>query len=337
MLADTLPASPASLNARGLSLHARGQGAAALACFDAALALDPCLTEALNNRAVVRQAQGNLLGALADLEAALALRPGYADALNNRGLARQERGDLRGALEDFSAALVSAPPDRGGAYHHNRGVVRHAQGDLSGALEDFNAALALAPTQPWAHGKRALVHRDRGDLSAALADLDEALGQAPDDLAGGLHHARGGVRILLGDVAGAIADYDEALRLDPLCCIAYVSRGNARYHRRDRGAGRDYLTAFRLDATRSVGEMLRLLLADAHKDAASVLDHCRRHLEFDPADEVARGRRACTLLLLGREEEAEQDIAQVVQLRALVPGMREAIALARQEKMGWAA
>ena len=46
-------------------------------------------------------------------------------------------------------------------------------------------------------------------------------------------HKRGGVRVLQADFNGAIDDYNEALSREPDNPIYYISRGNARYHRRD--------------------------------------------------------------------------------------------------------
>ena len=77
------------------------------------------------------------------------------------------------------------------------------------------------------------------------------------------------MRALLNDFAGAVADYDRALRLEPKWFLLYLSRANARYHLRDRGAVSDFRTAFRLDAEEAIREVLRLLQLDVQRDAVS--------------------------------------------------------------------
>jgi hypothetical protein len=70
--------------------------------------------------------------------------------------------------------------------------------------------------------------------------------------------------------------------------------------------------AFRLDARLAAAEIVRVLLQDLGRDAEAVLENCRKHIRINPGDLVAYARRGLTLLLLGREIEAEQDFQQVL-------------------------
>jgi tetratricopeptide (TPR) repeat protein len=303
-------------NLRGLARQQQGDLAGARADFEQALRLKPDFPEALNNRGSIRQSQGDLEGALDDFEAALRLNPGYAEARNNRGTARQARGDLAGAIADFDYLLAAHPVAYAAVIHHNRGAARQAAGDLTGALADFDRALQLAPRQAPTWDHRGTLRQALGDLEGARADFDQALRLTPSEAAAGIYHHRGGVRVLQNDFAGAIADYNEALLRNPDDYLVYISRGNARYHRRDLRGFVDYRTAFRLNPEGAAAEVVRVLADGVKQDAGAVLSNCDKHLRLDPRDAIAHLRKGLTLVLLGKAEEAEASLQAAV---ALVP------------------
>ena len=147
--------------------------------------------------------------------------------------------------------------------------------------------------------------------------MNHALERTPPAAAATLLHARGGVRVLLKDFKGAIADYDETLRLDPSDYVAYISRGSARYHRRDPRGVSDYVTAFSLNPEGAARELARVL-GEGAAHAEEVLANCDQHLRISERDTLAHARRGFTLVLLGREEEAALHLARV---RSVVPGI----------------
>jgi tetratricopeptide (TPR) repeat protein len=310
------PTSVEARNGRGMSRHLRGDLAGAIADYDEVVRLSPSYPQAFNNRGLARQALGDLARAVADYDAALALNPRYAEALSNRGLARQALGDLDGAVADYDAALAFTPAQDAAMLYHNRGAAKQARGDLDGALADFDQALRINPGHLPTYNNRGMVHKARDDYNAALTDFNQALAMTAREMAAPLYHNRGGVRVLLSDFAGAIADYDEALQIDPLFYIAYLSRANARYHKRDLMGYVDYRMAFKLNAEGSARELVRLVAEDVARDPEAVLTNCRKHLRISPNDLTAYSRRGLTLLFLGREAEAEADF---VQAYALVP------------------
>jgi tetratricopeptide (TPR) repeat protein len=229
---------------------------------------------------------------------------------NNRGAARHARGDLGGAADDFDRAL-ELNPDYPEAYN-NRGTLRHARGDLGGALQDFNRALELNPHYAEAYNNRGTLRHACGDLRGAIRDFDRALELLPRHQAAPVYHNRGAAR--RGDFDAAIADFDQALELDPSDCVAYISRGNARFHKRDRKCRDDYRAAFALDARLAASEIIRLLDDGLRHDLAEVLANCEKHLRIDPADVVALARRGLTLLLQGKQPEADTDLQQIQHL-----------------------
>src|SRR5262249_53017811 len=208
--------------------------------------------------------------------------------------ARQALGDIKGARADFERALGCAAGRFLATVYHNRGALRQATGDLSGALADFDRALTVDPEHVATYLNRGTARKEAGDLSGALADLDRALATAPAQAAPA-YHARGGVRALLNDFTGAIADYDEALRIDPTWHAAYVSRGNAYYHKRSRRGLADYLTAFALDPDGAAREMVRTLAEGVRRGAEDVLANCDQHLRINDGDILAHARRGLTL------------------------------------------
>jgi tetratricopeptide (TPR) repeat protein len=314
----TEPPSATALNRRGLGRFAQGDLPGALADFRAAARCGAGCPEAWNNSGIVRQTLGDLAGALDDFDRALALRPDYVEALNNRARARQALGDDQGALADLDRALECATGRSRAVVLHNRGALRQQRGDVGGALADFDAALEAGPDHVATLVNRGEVRKEAGDLDGALADFDRALLRTPASQAAPIYHARGGVRALRNDFAGAIADHDAALRIDPGYYVAYISRGNARYHRCDPRGLADYLRAFSLNPEGAAREVLRVVGEGLRRGAAEVLGNCDRHLRRDEGDVLAHARRALTLVLLGRAAEAEPHLAR---LRALAPAV----------------
>ena len=298
------------LNRQGMARFAEGDLAGALNDFRAALRLRPDYPEAWNNTGIVRQTLGETVEAVDDFGRALAFKPEYAEALNNRARAQATLGNVESALADFARAVNCAAGRFLATVHHNRGTLRQTLGDLVGALADFDRALEVDPEHVATHLNRGMARKEAGDLDGALADLDRALEITPPSDAASIYHARGGVRVLRNDFTGAIADYDEALRINPTWHVAYISRGNAHYHRRSRRGLADYLTAFALHADGAADELIRTLSEGIKRGADEVLANSDQHLRIDERDILAHARRGLTLVLLEREVEAAQDLSR---------------------------
>jgi tetratricopeptide (TPR) repeat protein len=256
--------------------------------FEAALRLAPAYPEAYSNRGSARHAAGDVAGALADCDRALELEPDHAPAAYNRGQARLALGDTAGALADFDRAAARGAPAVVAAAYRGRGDARLAMGDPIGAVAEYTTALVLNPCDPDSY------------------------------------HGRGGARLALGDFAGAIVDCDRALELVPRSCATLITRGNAHYHNCDGAASADYKAAFRLDPDLTTRELVGIVVDHARRAPVAVLEHCRKHLRIDPDDIMSYARRGLTLLLLGREAEAEPDFER---MRQMDPEWRPYLAL----------
>ena len=292
----------------------------ALVAFREAALADPDYAEPWNNQGLILHGLGRLAEALAHLDQALAIRPDYAEALTNRGRVHQALGDKVRAKADFDRAVTLAPESaESAALVHNRAMLRLEEGDLAGALEGFSRALELDPSHTPTYRARGTARKDNGDLAGALADFEKALELAATENRAAAYHGRGSVRVLQNDFHGALEDYERALALEPENFLFHISRGNARYHLRDPRGLRDYRAAFGLDAGGAGREFARLLTADAQRDPDGVLDNCAKHIRIDSRDVLAYARRGLTLISLGREVEAEADLAR---FREWAPAMR---------------
>jgi tetratricopeptide (TPR) repeat protein len=298
----------AALTRRGFDRSRRGDLTGALADFRQAILIEPGCAVAWNNCGLLRHAQGDPAAALTDFDRALVARPDFAEALVNRGLALQALGRCDEAMADFDRALCCTSEDSRANALHNRGTLKQARGDWHGARADFDAALATDPGHHPTFVNRAAVRKALGDLAGALADLDGAQVLTAPERAGPIHHLRGGVKVLQSDFRGAIAEYDRALALEPANVVYLLSRATARYHFRDPRGVIDYRTAFRLNPRQAAQEMLRVLVESVRPDPEAALTNCNKHLRISGHDALAYARRGWTLVLLGREAEAEADL-----------------------------
>jgi len=271
---------------RGAIREKRDDLAGALADYNRALELDPAFTKAYNNRGTVRRSLGDLKGALADYDAALRLDPKYAKAYNNRGSARRGLRDLKGALADYDAAL-RLNPDYAKAYV-NRGIAREDRRDFAGAMSDYDAALRLDPKSAAAYCNRGRARKKQGDLAGALADYTTAIELDPGYA--DAYYNRAIARQAGGDAAGALSDYDAVIRLDPKHKNAYSNRGSLRSAGGDAaGALADYDTAIRLDPKFAAAYCNRGCLKRDRGDLAGAVRDFRTALALAPAKWSYRG------------------------------------------------
>jgi tetratricopeptide (TPR) repeat protein len=106
----TRPDRAATFVNRGILRMVRGQGAHADADFDAALKLDPNLSDAWLNKGFLRIRQGNGREALTLIDEGIKRGPQrQALALFARGVAHEQIGDYRSAYNDLRQARALEP------------------------------------------------------------------------------------------------------------------------------------------------------------------------------------------------------------------------------------
>lgn len=165
----------------------RGDIAAALGAYDAAIAANPRFAPALANRAGLKQTQQDYPGALADYDAAIAINPRLSPALAGRCWTRvlQEDGDIPRARADGDAAVSYDPRNVNGQLC--RGLLQLRASDWAGAQESYEAALEVEPGNPAALFGRGVARRRAGDGAGRedmnqARDFDRHIAQRFDDL-----------------------------------------------------------------------------------------------------------------------------------------------------------
>lgn len=96
------------------------------------------------NRGVTYLRRQENEAALADFEAVVALQPRHPEAQVNRGAALLQLRRYGPAIAAFTEALGLGVQEPYKAYL-NRGAAREALGDIRGAYEDYNTALEIYP------------------------------------------------------------------------------------------------------------------------------------------------------------------------------------------------
>ncbi len=245
----------------------------------------------LQNRGNAHQSNGDLAAAIADYDAAVAIGEGIRDALRadgeaawslplrndlaavlqNRGLAHWNNGDLAAAIADYDAAVAIGEGIRDAL---------RADGEAAWSLTLRNDLAAVLQN-------RGNAHADNGDLAAAIADYDAAVaigegirdalradGEAAwslplrNDLARVLQN-RGLAHWNNGDLAAAIADYDAAVAI-----------------------GEGIRDALRADGEAAWSAPLRVDLARIHANRAMALGPTRGAADLAAIRQIAAGLRA---------------------------------------------
>lgn len=198
---------------------------AALADYDASIALDDTVAATFGNRGRLHAGQGRHQAAVADFAAAVRIAPQWTDPLMWSAMVRDENlGDYDGAIEDLSAALALRPDDP--ALLNNRCWVRaKARRSLDIALADCDRSLALIPGSPATLDSRGLVHLQAGRFDLAFADFDAAVRANPQ----GAHslYGRGIAAQRLGRAEEGAGDIASAVAQDPSLSAHYAAYGFA--------------------------------------------------------------------------------------------------------------
>ena len=153
---------PAALNSQGMLALRRGDAAAALAAFSAAVAADPAAAILHYNLANAHALAGNDAAQMEALNAALDRDPYMPHALLARGKLAEARGRPAAALSDFQRLLAAVPDGEAGGGPNFQAGLAHARAAVAAttatlaqrvdaALADAIAAAPPADAARFAH------------------------------------------------------------------------------------------------------------------------------------------------------------------------------------------
>ncbi len=153
---------------RGRSLSMLGRAEAAKAELDAAIALDPNMTDAWLDRSALHLDRSDWSAAASDCSRALELNGALPRAWRTRGIARYKLGCLAEAAEDLNRALQHQPDDP--LAHYWRGLALRDTGNDRAAVAHFDAAIALNDNYTEAYVARGKAHANLRDMVSARSD-----------------------------------------------------------------------------------------------------------------------------------------------------------------------
>jgi tetratricopeptide (TPR) repeat protein len=310
--AETLEVESSALHfEKGNILAADKQFEAALAAFDAVLALNPSSHEVFHNRGSVLSNLGRTEEALAAFNAALAIKPDKREALNNKGIALYRLGRYEEALAAFDATLAIKPDDD--AALNNKGCVLADLGRYEETIALCDAALAINPDDHTAlYNKGNALYR-LSRYKEAMVTFDVVLAITPDKQTA--LNNKGNALSDLGHYEKALTAFDAALALEPDKYAALNNKGNALS---DLGRYEEAIVVYdaALATTPDKHEVLKnkgnaLAHLGRHEEAIAL---CDAALAIKPNDHQALYNKACCYSLQGKVELALENLSQAIQL-----------------------
>ncbi|MDH3230283.1 MAG: sulfotransferase [Alphaproteobacteria bacterium] len=204
--------------ALGTALQRAGDGAAALAEYEAALRADPASVDAMFCRATALQDLGRADEAIAAYEAMLAKNPKHAEAANNLGVVYRDMGKPGAALAAFQRSVAADPDYRDAQV--NLGQAYADTGLVADALPLLRTAAARGPFDPAVEEKLfgCLVQLNLIDEIEARAET--LLKERPGEPF--LICQLGVARQTRGDGDGARARFRDALAANPAVAGAHI-------------------------------------------------------------------------------------------------------------------
>jgi len=276
----------------GIARWRLGQLDRAAAALRELIAREPGHEAGRSALAIVLARQGDIKTAVSELEALLRERRRVPDVLCTLGVVQQSRGELDLAAGSFTAALARDPAHIAARY--NRGLCAMLYGRYHEALEDLWTVADLAPEHAWALVQSAICHYRLGQRRRALEAVRRALRAGPNDFQ--VRYNAGTLLLREGVVSQAVSHLERAYELNPRSLEVVVNLGVASY----------------------LSGQLR-----------HALDHFRAGVRMDSRHALARYNCAVCFCMLDLLEEAEAQVAELLQLYPEFPEAFNAIGVIR--------
>jgi tetratricopeptide (TPR) repeat protein len=279
---------------------------AAVASFEAALALDPSNSAVLSNLGVVYLQQGKFEQAADAFQGALHFAPGVADLHNNLGEAQQNLGNYPAAIACFEQAAALAPNMI--EAHLNLGTALRLCLEFERAIDSFGHAVKIDPQHVGAQFQL-------GEALQAAQRLEEAadcyrfvLEHDPDHVDTLLN--LGGVHQQQKEYSLASVEYQKVLQLQPghvgaLFNLATLQHSEAYYgdpEKRDERFAKaieQYRAVLAIDPHHIQSHLWIAAARLAQMRLDEALASYDDALAIDPENPDVRARRGSLLLLMG--------------------------------------
>ncbi|MBD0313907.1 MAG: glycosyltransferase family protein, partial [Microcoleus sp. T3-bin5] len=193
-----------SHNNLGILLQAQGNIAAAVSCFQKAIALNPIYLKALNNLGAILQQQGELPTAIACFHQALSVNSNYVPALVNLGVAMQAKCQLADAERLYERAIEAEPNNPKGHYH--LGTLCLGAGKIEQAISSLERAISLNPNYLEALTNLGSAVEELGDVNRAILCYTKALEIDANFVLA--HFNLSLILLLSGDLPRGLAEYE---------------------------------------------------------------------------------------------------------------------------------
>jgi tetratricopeptide (TPR) repeat protein len=260
-----------------------------------ALRIRPHYPLALLCRAAMHRERGDGEAALADVDHALALHPSLVAARWERAMICWKSRRLDAADADFEECARAGW--RPAESKVNQARVRTDAGRRDAAYTALEEAIGFDARCMLAYFNRANLRREDGDLAASIADLDRAIEIDPSHAPA--WNNRGVARLALRDAAPALADFREAARLDPAHAMAWRNIGSILASQDDlKGALDAYDCAVAADAKYARALYERAMVRVGLRDRAKAVEDLERVLKLPQADPAVRADAEKALALL---------------------------------------
>ena len=163
------------------------------------------------NLGVLLKARGDLLGAIACYEAALKLNPNFIDAHYNLGNALRKCGDLETAIYSYKNVLKLNPSHVDA--HYNLGNALREKGDLVEAINSYKNALKIKPSYAEVHNSLGNALQQQGNLHSAMKSYTKALEIDPEN--SNSFYFIGRIQAIQGDFKGCKNSFYKSTELNP--------------------------------------------------------------------------------------------------------------------------
>jgi tetratricopeptide (TPR) repeat protein len=252
-----------------------------------------------------------------------------------------------GLLVGINLSASAQGPNTPDFYIH-RGTDKWHHADYAGAISDYTRAIEIDEAAVQA-GKaaqtdlerlastyltRATARRVCRAFDGAFADIDRSLQIHPGWARA--HYEWGFTHAMAGDANMAVAEYTKAIDINPKYARAYKDRGHARNDLGDwKGALDDLDVSIELDRTDSQAYFFRGATRSNHLNHAGALADYTRMIELAPDNPGGYKTRGLFLLFLGRDSDAERDLAKCIQLNpAEKPAIEEILNQVKKARNG---